>query len=360
LLSVCSVSSTLLQTGNPASAPWATLIAETTDPYYKSVYQAFENVGAPSAACAVQTNTNPNLVQQTAPAAGQWLPGQYWLGVGWGTGYNTVMRTASNTKPFTRAIYEQHLTGYLNSSFYALWNDFAVGGEYLPNPLDQRVKSITIQQLLDHTSGMTNTQFGYDPAFDGQTCAAQLPGLLTGYTLATAPGATYSYLNFGYEILATLVPALSGLSYAQQMKNLFPSPSTIPVYLADDNVAAPGETSVYWAVAPDGTFSVNPMVGCADLVTNAITLSWFATQYYIGGDNLGKKFSAVPTTNTVWIFDGSMPGTSSASVQYINSHGQVSAAACITNFRPTDNAAGNAFLGNLNTALLNLLEYNFS
>ena len=47
-----------------------------------------------------------------------------------------------------------------NQSFYDLWNA-NVSITPLPQPLDLRVKNITIRQLLDHKSGFDNDFIGY-------------------------------------------------------------------------------------------------------------------------------------------------------------------------------------------------------
>ena len=64
----------------------------------------------------------------------------------------------------------------------------------LPYP-DQRVTQITVQHLLEHTSGWSGAQ---DPMF-GQPSAthADLIGQMLGLTLANNPGAIFDYLNFG-------------------------------------------------------------------------------------------------------------------------------------------------------------------
>jgi len=90
-------------------------------------------------------------------------------------------------------------------------------------PSDARSDTITMQQLLDHRAGYTNAPS--DPTYDMRTIARDL-GLSRPPTpteiarriygnrnLANAPGATYSYNNFGYLVASLVVEAVSGLSF---------------------------------------------------------------------------------------------------------------------------------------------------
>ena len=60
------------------------------------------------------------------------------------------------------------------------------------------------------------------------------------------------------------------------------------------------------------------MAGNGNIVSNVATLSWIASQYWIGGSNVGKSFAkSPPVAGNVWIFNGAMPGTLSVLVQYV-------------------------------------------
>jgi len=67
----------------------------------------------------------------------------------------------------------------------------------LPGPQDQRVLQITVRHLLSHTSGFDNKNIGYDPAFRGQPITSLAPQIVGSTVLASNPGTTYSYSNFG-------------------------------------------------------------------------------------------------------------------------------------------------------------------
>ena len=76
--------------------------------------------------------------------------------------------------------------------------------------------------------------------------------------------------------------------------------------------------SLYYVQSPDQPFNVTVMAGNGNIVSNVATLSWIASQYWIGGSTVGKSFAASPPLpGYTWIFNGAMPGTLSVLVQYI-------------------------------------------
>ena len=111
-------------------------------------------------------------------------------------------------------------------------------------------------------------------------------------------------------------------------------------------------------------FDVTPMKGNGNLVSNVATLTWIATQYYIAGysqppfsgNAFGKSFaSQPPAAGTTWIFNGSMPGTEAALVQYVTPKKRVAAMCVIVNTR----IPGSQFLDELNQAIVSFLQTKF-
>lgn len=90
-------------------------------------------------------------------------------------------------------------------------------------PMDARSDQITIQQLLDHRAGYTNTPT--DPTYDMRDIARALSisraptatevarRIYTSRNLTTNPGATYSYSNIGYLVASLVVEQVSGTSF---------------------------------------------------------------------------------------------------------------------------------------------------
>ena len=87
-------------------------------------------------------------------------------------------------------------------------------GTYLPQ-LPARLRSITVAQLLDHTSGLGD--FFGDPGYDRllpklTTLAAYLP-LVTRERLQFRPGTRWSYSNSGFLLAGLVIEKVSGERY---------------------------------------------------------------------------------------------------------------------------------------------------
>jgi Beta-lactamase/Bacterial tandem repeat domain 1 len=101
---------------------------------------------------------------------------------------------------------------------------------------DSRRCDITVQQFLDHYSGYTNAALGFDPTYymreialkqnNGQNPATmkEVIDYVFPYPLANNPGATYSYLNYGYLVLAYLVEYVTGQSYFDYLQQTILNP----------------------------------------------------------------------------------------------------------------------------------------
>ncbi|NNE71128.1 MAG: beta-lactamase family protein, partial [Rhodothermales bacterium] len=79
--------------------------------------------------------------------------------------------------------------------------------------------SITIHQLLSHTSGVARDPF---PDYPDQVIARTLKEVVEAISLRPrefAPGARMSYSNGGYVLLAAVIEAVSGVSYSEFLRN---------------------------------------------------------------------------------------------------------------------------------------------
>ena len=141
------------------------------------------------------------------------------------TGVGDRMLLASNSKVFVCAAVQwlyDHRTGRLlqpmlrpTRQVYPLLG-FA-------SPMDARSDQITIQQLLDHRAGYTNTPT--DPTYDMRNIARDLglsrPPTATevarriyaSRNLTNNPGAVYSYSNISYLVASLVVEKVSGTAY---------------------------------------------------------------------------------------------------------------------------------------------------
>jgi CubicO group peptidase (beta-lactamase class C family) len=125
---------------------------------------------------------------------------------------DTKFRIASLTKAFTAfGIFQLHEKGKLNI------NDCV--GKYLPHyPNGEK---ITIYHCLTNTSGIPNyTSF---PDFWGRTM--RLPSTLNQlidsfkeHELNFEPGTSFEYSNSGYALLTAIIETVSGMSYAEYIR----------------------------------------------------------------------------------------------------------------------------------------------
>lgn len=137
---------------------------------------------------------------------------------------DTVVDVMSMTKQFTAAaVLKLHMLGKLDVTDPI--------DAYLEQvPADKQ--AITIQQLLTHTSGLTEGLGNdYDPVTRDQLVAAA-----TASPLQTEPGTTYAYSNLGYSLLAAIIEIASGTGYEQFLaEHLFhPAGMTSTGYVLPD------------------------------------------------------------------------------------------------------------------------------
>ena len=218
--------------GTPPAYNWTSAKLWAKDPVLSPLFDIFALYKLPAATVGYQLNPSPTSIPLVTPTT--WRNPQSWWMAGFGMSYKAPMRVASVSKPITNIVYANNnlLNVLYNKPFYALWTTY-VGA--LPNPIDARVKIITVSQLLKHTSGFDNAVIGYDPAFQGKSVSVLLPTILSTKKLATDPGAKYSYSNFGYMILARLAEGVTGQPWLTLVRKQFPS--NAPIYAAQQSVA---------------------------------------------------------------------------------------------------------------------------
>jgi CubicO group peptidase (beta-lactamase class C family) len=87
---------------------------------------------------------------------------------------------------------------------------------YLPDFIvdDERYRQITVRQMLNHTSGMPDTDdYGWErPDYDDQALERYMRSLVNEKLIA-APGEKFAYSNIAYEVLGLLIARLSGQSF---------------------------------------------------------------------------------------------------------------------------------------------------
>lgn len=131
---------------------------------------------------------------------------------------DTPLYVASISKAFTAAAVMQLVEADLVSL------DAPVR-DYLPefSMADPRASTITVRQLLDQTSGMSDRtfrQWRWPAPFTLEEAVAELRTA----RLAAAPGSRWSYHNPNYTVAARLVEVVSGLPFEDYMRRMLFAP----------------------------------------------------------------------------------------------------------------------------------------
>lgn len=147
-------------------------------------------------------------------------------------GEDTPMRIGSMSKAFTAlAVLQQADAGKLD-----LGDPVA---EVLPElrMADDRYRQITVEDLLNHRSGLAVTALEYssDPAAAPTTTVARL----ADEVLAAEPGTTTMYSNAGYTVLARLVEHTSGVSFGEYLEQRVFAPLGMDASTATELCDAP-------------------------------------------------------------------------------------------------------------------------
>ena len=84
---------------------------------------------------------------------------------------------------------------------------------------DERYPSITVQQMLSHTSGMPDEEMYYwdQPQYDEGALERYVRHLATA-SLLFAPGERFAYSNIAYEVLGDLIAKVSGHSFEESIR----------------------------------------------------------------------------------------------------------------------------------------------
>lgn len=148
------------------------------------------------------------------------------------------------------------------------------GKEWFPEKFDERLQSITIRQLLQHTGGWDRDK-SFDPIGRPHEVArvAKKPLPVSAsdvarYTLTLPldfdPGARYAYSNVGYLLLGRLIEQASGLPYERYVKEKVLAPAGVTrmqLGRAWQDDLAEGEVRYYDAKQRSGPAVNGPKLG---------------------------------------------------------------------------------------------------
>lgn len=156
----------------------------------------------------------------------------------------SIMRIASESKAFSYLAGMQVVNDGLVARTKHVFAYLQVGKPLLSSQHpDQQINAITVDQLLNFTSGISGEQSSTntDPAGPGPVRSAEIGAgnsgplsiaqftrYLYGYPLQSAPGTTYNNLtNAGYYLINRIVSRASGKPYWTYVQNRFLTPINI-------------------------------------------------------------------------------------------------------------------------------------
>jgi len=156
---------------------------------------------------------------------------------------DTLFHMASVTKPFVATAIMQ----LVEQGKIALDDPVM---KYLPyfRLDDPRYQSITIRQLLNHTSGMPDVKdYEWNKPQDDEAALERYIRSLKGEKLLWNPGSRFAYSNIGFEILGDVIAKVSGMSFDDYIERRILNPvgmssSTLLLKRADPKRIANGYT----------------------------------------------------------------------------------------------------------------------
>jgi CubicO group peptidase (beta-lactamase class C family) len=182
--------------------------------------------------------------------------------------------------------------------------------KYLPyfHLKDERYRSITVRQMLTHTSGMPDVDnYHWDqPEYDDGALERYVRSL-QDKQLRWEPGSKYAYSNMAYEVLGDLVAKVSGEAFedyveANILKPLGMTSSTLLYKKADPEKLAEGHTrSKDGSVQPIAHYPYNRAhTPSSNLHSNVVDMARWAFANLNGGELDGHRVLKPSTHALMW------------------------------------------------------------
>lgn len=243
------------------------------------------------------------------------------------TSNDNLYRIASISKPVTYvAVLKLVQDGKLTLDQKVFGRGAILGDDFGTPPAGSGKDLITVQHLLDHTSGWTNNPT--DPMFmDVKLTQEQLiSDLLMGRPLITLPGKASYYSNFGYCVLGRVIEKISGMKYDAYVKKEILKSSGITKMQTGGNTLSqrlPNEVKYYQAEYDPYSMNISRMDAHGGWVASATDLAKLLMRIdrnpivpdLIKPELLNKTYFGYEN----WVFNGSLPGTSTT-VSRLNDH----------------------------------------
>lgn len=227
------------------------------------------------------------------------------------------MRIASISKPITAAALK----------YLVRENKLKLGDpvlKYLPTtrypaPVDPKWKVITIGEVLQHMGGWDRSVSG-DPMFKHRTIMSDLStNTLTprqvvcwmlGQSVDFAPGTKSVYSNFGYCLLGVIIEEVAGCSYSEFVRSTVARDAGMTTLtLSHSQPQLRDRNETWYDFGDEGEhFLIDPMEANGGWTCTAADLTRFLGKFWMSGEPRNAS-------QQVWVFFGSLPGTTAVAVQ---------------------------------------------
>jgi CubicO group peptidase (beta-lactamase class C family) len=165
---------------------------------------------------------------------------------------------------------------------------------------DERYKTITIKQMLNHTSGIPDVEdYEWEKAVADEGAAERYNRSLSDQKLVSAPGEEFNYSNMAFDIMADLVAKVSGMSFEKYVKENI----LMPLQMRESSFYAPEikkslRTTPHTGMPPvvSTVYPYNRMhAPSSTLNTNVLELSSWAIANMYDGEYKGKRIFSPKT-----------------------------------------------------------------
>lgn len=175
---------------------------------------------------------------------------------------------------------------------------------------DPRYPALTVRQMMQHTSGMPDTEdYGWEnPKYDDAALENYVRGI-AGLSLEFEPGTKIAYSNIAYEVLGDVIAQVSGRSFEDYVaENIFVplkmETATLLVKQTDPaRMATPHSHNPY----PEGPLGVSPIfpynrehAPSSTLYGSVLDTSRFALAFLNGGAWQGARILSAASVDEMW------------------------------------------------------------
>ena len=222
---------------------------------------------------------------------------------------NHLFRIASVSKSMTAiAIMKLIEQGKFSLTSKVFGSSALLGTTYGTKSYSTRLRNITVQQLLEHTSGLSND--GGDPIFMKYDLSQNelINWVLDNRIVKNTPGSTYEYLNFGYLLLGRIIEKCTGKTYEEYLRNsiLNNSPQTSMIVVGEDSLANKKTNEVIYYPNSAYNLRVRRMDSTDGLIARPIDLVGILTK--VDGFNFKANILSNATITTMWTGSSANPG----------------------------------------------------